>query len=358
MMRWQLLLGFLGLAFVAQQADAGLLGRERFRRVNMKLHGQVLDFTNNHGCDNRLWSPALCQRRDVYVYLPPGYTPEKKYPLGIFLHGATQDEQFFLEQPLELFDKAIACGELPPVVLVAPDGSIMGRPSLFNSASWWANSRAGNFEDYLMHDVWNFVMENFSIHPEREAHALFGVSMGGCGAYAHAMKYKDRIKICAGFMPALNLRWVDCHGRYNSRFDPDCWGWREEASPLEIIGRPGWGLLKIRYCNLFGPACGRFGAESIAELSRINPIEIMERVNLQDKELDLYVAYGGKDEFSMDAQVDSFLYLAKQRGVTVAVDFDPQGRHDVTSGVRQFAAALRWVGPLVARYDGKLQVSP
>ena len=143
---------------------------------------------------------------------------------------------------------------------------------------------------------------------------------------------------------------MDCHGKYERKFDPDCWGWREEACPLEVIGRPGFGLVKIRYCTIFGPACGRFGPESIAELSRINPVEIMERVNLKDKELDLYVAYGGKDEFHMDAQVESFLTVAQQRGVSVAVDYDPRGRHNVASGVRHFAAAIRWVAPLMARY--------
>ena len=132
----------------------------------MKLHGQVLDFTHNHGADNRIYSPALCQFRDVYVYLPPGYSPDKKYPMGIFLHGNNQDEQFFLMKPVQLFDEAIACGKLPPVIVVAPDGSIQGRPSFFNSSSCYANTRAGNFEDYLMCDVWNFVMENFSVRPE------------------------------------------------------------------------------------------------------------------------------------------------------------------------------------------------
>src|ERR1700677_78320 len=82
--RW-LLLGFLGLTLVAHDAAAaGIVSQykqHRFNRVNMKLHGQVLDFTNNHGSDNRIWSPALCQRRDLYVYLPPGYNPAKKYPL-------------------------------------------------------------------------------------------------------------------------------------------------------------------------------------------------------------------------------------------------------------------------------------
>ena len=70
--------------------------------------------------------PRPCEKRDLYVYLPPGYTPDKKYPLGIFLHGNSQDEQFFITKPVQLFDEAIACGKLPPVIVVAPDGSIPG----------------------------------------------------------------------------------------------------------------------------------------------------------------------------------------------------------------------------------------
>src|ERR1700722_12022592 len=142
--RW--LLGFLGLLLVSDADGAELFGRFKFRRVNMKLHGQVLDFTHNHGRDNRIWSRALGERRDLYVYLPPGYSPDRQYPIGIFLHGSNQDERLFLKEPVQLFDQAMACGELPPVILVAPDGSLMGRSSFFNSASWWANSRAGNFE--------------------------------------------------------------------------------------------------------------------------------------------------------------------------------------------------------------------
>jgi hypothetical protein len=49
-------------------------------------------------------------------------------------------------------------------------------------------------------------------------------------------------------------------------------------------------------------------------------------------------------------QVESFLYRAKERGVTIAVAFDPQGRHDVKSGGKLFPDAARWVAPLVAPY--------
>src|SRR5262249_49870676 len=38
-------------------------------RLNAELKGHVVDFTHNHGVDNRMWSPALGKKRDMYVYL-------------------------------------------------------------------------------------------------------------------------------------------------------------------------------------------------------------------------------------------------------------------------------------------------
>ena len=327
---------------------ASLGKRNRLEHLNDRLHGQVLDFTHNHGADRRIWSAALCAKRDLYIYLPPGFDPTKQYPLGIYLHGATQDEQFFIKGIAQGFDQAIVEGKLPPFIVAVPDGSLLGRPSFFQIASFFANTNAGRFEDYLMEDVWNFVVANFPIRPEREAHALIGASMGGSAAFAQAIKHRDKVKIAIALMPALNLRWVDCHDRYWQPFDPCCWGWRTKLRPCEIIGRPD-DLIKIRFRNLFCPLIG-YGPDAMAKLSAFNPIELMEQYDLRDGELDLFVGYGGLDEFNMAAQVESFLYRAKERGVTVGVTFDPEGHHDVESGRRLFPAALKWVAPLVAPY--------
>jgi S-formylglutathione hydrolase FrmB len=308
----------------------------------------VLDFTHNHGVDRRIWSAALCARRDLYVYVPPGYDPAKKYPLAIFLHGAGQDEQLFLKGLAKDFDQAIVQGKLPPLIVAAPDGSMVGRPSFFSLATFFANSDAGRYEDYLMEDVWDFLMKNFPIYPEREAHSLLGVSMGGSAAFTQAIKHKDKVKVALGFLPALNMRWVDCHDRYNAPFDPNCWGWRTKLRPFEVIGRPK-GIFVVRFHNLVGPLIGH-GPDAMAKLSSFNPIEVMDRYDLRPGELDLYVAYGGKDEFNIPAQVESFLFRAKERGLTVGVEFDPQGRHDAESGRRLFEGALRWVAPLMQPY--------
>lgn len=338
----------LGLLAPSAHAD-GLIFPSELDRVNRCLHGQIVDFTHNHGKDRRIWSEALCAKRDLYVYLPPNYDPAKKYPFAIFLHGAGQDEQFFAKSLAKDFDAAIVQGQLPPLILAVPDGSQRGRPSFLRIATFFANTDAGRYEDYVMEDVWNFMMKNFSICPEREAHTLIGASMGGTAAFTLAIKHKDRVKIALGFMPALNLRWVDCHDCYNAPFDPNCWGWRERAHPFEVIGRPK-GILKIRFHNLFGPLIGN-GPEAAAKLIRFNPIEVMDQYNLKPGELDLYIAYGGKDELNIMAQVESFLYRAKERGVTVGVDYDPNGRHNEASARKLFPAALRWAGPRMERYN-------
>ena len=95
-------------------AAAHLLPRPfELDRVNRGLHGKVVDHTNNHGRNAAIWSQALCERRDLYVYLPPCFDPAKQYPVIFWLHGFAQDENSFVNEIVEPIDKAIWCGKLP-----------------------------------------------------------------------------------------------------------------------------------------------------------------------------------------------------------------------------------------------------
>src|SRR5262245_40850261 len=194
--------------------------KKEIERLNRKLRGQLLDFTSNHGADRRIYSPALGVKRNLYLYLPPDYNPQNRYPLMIWMHGILQDDKAFLDYA-HFFDDAIAEGRLPPVIIAAPDGVIQGK-LLINGGSFYINSEAGRYGDYIVDDVYGFVCANFPVRPEREAHVLIGGSMGGFGAYHLAIKHKDRFAVAVGLMPALNLRYSDCHGRYFAPFDPNC----------------------------------------------------------------------------------------------------------------------------------------
>ena len=98
----------------------------------------------------------------------------------------------------------------------------------------------------------------------------------------------------------------------------------------------------------------------MAKLSQFNPIEMMDQYDPGEGDLNLYVAYGGKDEFNIMAQVESFLYRAKERGITVGVGYDPNGRHNPETGRKLLPAALEWAAPRVmpASSDAKARHSP
>lgn len=322
-----------------------------YRRVNRKLSGQVLDFTRNHGSDNRLYFPSLCQKRDMYVYLPPCFDPQKKYPLVFWLHGFAQDEMSFLEYVIQPLDRAMACGELPPAIICAPDGSVRGRACYFAAGTFWMDTPVGgNHEQFLMKDVWDFLHENFPIRPEREAHVLAGVSMGGGTAFAKGIKFQERIGVVIGIFPPLNTRWVGCDGRYFANFDPDCWGWRTDFSRgCEVIGR-FYGIFNVRMKNARNPLYGRNHPNIVELVASENPIELLDSYNLKEGTLSMLVCYGRRDQFNMDAQVESFLYVAKQKGLTVDVVYDPKGRHDARTALSFVPDVVRWLRPKLAPY--------
>src|SRR5262249_61079320 len=107
-------------------------------------------------------------------------------------------------------------------------------------------SRVGRFEDYVMHDVLSFTFSNFPIRPEREAHVAAGLSMGGYGAFVHAINHRETFGTVVGVFPPLNLRWLDQQGRYLAPSAPNNWGWRTPiTSPNQGIAQLYGGLLKI-----------------------------------------------------------------------------------------------------------------
>ncbi|MFN4259104.1 MAG: alpha/beta hydrolase [Gemmataceae bacterium] len=347
---YSIIVGIVLLAGAVSEARAGKFdGPTYLHCLNQRLAGYVVDYTNNHGCDRRFWSPSLCKPRDVYVYLPPGFDPEHRYPVMFWFHGIGQDEHAFIDRLVELFDQAIVRGELPPLIIVAPDGSIDGRASMLYAGSFYLNSKAGRFEDYIICDLWPFILQNYPIRPEREAHVLAGASMGGFAAYNLGIKYRECFSITIGIFPPLNLRWQDCKGRYRGNFDPCCWGWMDKLKPLQPIARFCGGLITLRMKHITGPLFGnRQGA--VNEISQENPIEMLEAYNVCPGQLAMYIGYGGKDEYNIDAQIDSFLYVARQRDLDIEVEFLPDGRHDTRTGVKLFPGVIHWLAPRLAPY--------
>ena len=78
------------------------------------------------------------------LYLPPDYESSRRsYPVVYLLHGYTDDDTGWIQfgEVNRYADKAIASGEIPPMIIVMPDGGV----------SWYINNYDGavKYEDFF-----------------------------------------------------------------------------------------------------------------------------------------------------------------------------------------------------------------
>src|SRR5260370_22322991 len=96
-------------------------------------------------------------------------------------------------------------------------------------------------------------------------------------------------------------------------FDPEQQGIREALSrPLKLVGRY-YGVIVIRMKRLLDPIYDRRDPDAIHRLARENPIEMLDLYDVKEGQLSMFIGYGGGDQFNITAQVDSFLYPAKEK---------------------------------------------
>ncbi len=312
------------------------------------LAGTLLDYTDDHGCDRRLYSPSLCEKRDLYVYLPPGYDPEQQYPIMIWLHGALQDEQDFLTI-LKPLDRGMACGEVPRMIMAAPDGSLTGDPGFFTAGSFFLNSAAGRFQDYILGDVWGFVQQHFPIRPERQAHILAGASMGGFGVFNLGFKARTHFGGLVGIFPAINVRYDDRNGGYFANFNPRTFRFREEVSLCMPVAR--FGPITVRQSNLIRPLFISRDQRAIrGVLADENPTEMLNTYQIQPNEFAIFLAYGCRDQFNIDAQVESFIHFARRRGILSTLVVAPRGAHNTKTGLSFYPGLACWLRQHLTAY--------
>ena len=315
-----------------------------YNRATRNLAGTVVDYTHNNRHDNRIWSESLCEKRDLYVYLPPGYDKNKSYPLFIWMHGFTQDENTFLDYVVKRFDCAISQGVIPPMIVIAPDGSIGKNWKIVPPGSFFINSKAGKFEDYLMKDVLGFVTQNYLVSPHRRDHALGGTSMGGAAAYHLGMKHQQFFKNIAGIYPPLNIRYQDKHGRFMGNYDPMFRELRDDFSRGSMTVGRFFGIIYIKVDHVLGELFDYRSPDVIKEIAAMNPIEMIDYYKVDKADLSFFLAYGGKDQFNLDAQAESFLDRAREKNLDITVRYDPKGRHDTPTAIRFLPELLEWLG--------------
>lgn len=152
-------------------------------------------------------SKTVGTKRKMQVYLPPGYSNEKKYPVLYLLHGIGGDESEWLRlgQPDVLLDNLIADGRAVPMIVVMPNGRAQKNDraggDVFASAPAFAT-----FEHDLLDDVIPAIESRYSTHTAREHRALAGLSMGGGQSLNFGLAHLDTFAWIGGFSSAPNTK--------------------------------------------------------------------------------------------------------------------------------------------------------
>ena len=126
---------------------------------------------------HRVESKALGQSMAVNVYLPPGYRPGEELPVLWLLHGGDMDaDQWFKTAHIERYlDRLLAARAVHPFVIVMPSA---GQPA-YDGAS----------DRFLSAELPEWLAATYGLHPEKGRAALAGMSAGGYGTVALAIRH-------------------------------------------------------------------------------------------------------------------------------------------------------------------------
>jgi enterochelin esterase-like enzyme len=131
-------------------------------------------------------SVSLRGREMTYaVYTPPGFAPDERLPIVVFLHGGGDDAASFDRAGLSTrLDEATLAGRIPRVVIALPQGDL----------GFWTDWYDGSarYESWVLEEVLPRVAHDFHtlVCPE-DCHVM-GVSMGGSGTLRFALRHPER----------------------------------------------------------------------------------------------------------------------------------------------------------------------
>lgn len=148
-------------------------------------------------------------KRKAHIYLPPGYTPDRKYPVLYLLHGIGGDENEWLHvaAPNTILDNLIADGKAVPMIVVLPNGRALpddraiGNPFTPEKVVGFAK-----FEGDLFGCLMPAVEATYSTLTDRDHRALAGLSMGGGQTLNFGLSHLDKFAWLGAFSSAPNTK--------------------------------------------------------------------------------------------------------------------------------------------------------
>jgi enterochelin esterase-like enzyme len=153
-------------------------------------------------------SKTVGTRRKMIVYLPPGYSAERKHPVLYLLHGIGGNEYEWTGycHADVILDNLIADGKAAPMIVVMPNGRAQKDDRAPQGNIYAAAPAFAVFERDLLDDVIPAVESRYGVLQDREHRALAGLSMGGGQTLNIGLAHTDVFAWLGAFSPAPNTK--------------------------------------------------------------------------------------------------------------------------------------------------------
>jgi enterochelin esterase family protein len=248
-------------------------------------------------------TPAGVSTLPYRVFLPPGYPGGAPYPTLYFLHDYFGDSGILWKQGvIAVLEKRMSAGELPPMVIVAPEGD----------TGYWSDYSDGsrNYESWVTGALREEIERRYAVRRDRGGRALTGVSMGGFGAVKAALR-RPGLYVAASSLSGALLK----------------------LDPASVAGYPFW--TRRQLARIFGPM-GDAGATYEA-----NDLRHLFAAASRATAPRLCLRAGTEDKYDLARLAEDLAAFARERGLDVQTVFEPGG-HDWRYWRRSAVDLVAW----------------
>ncbi|AHM61142.1 carbohydrate esterase [Flammeovirgaceae bacterium 311] len=146
-------------------------------------------------------SPNLKGRGDICVFVPPGIRVDQTLPVVLLLHGVYGSAwSWALKAGVHLqASEMIERKEIPPMIIAMPSDGLWGDGSAYLPHNGY------NFEQWIVTDVVDAMVENIPGATRESPLFIAGLSMGGFGALRIGAKYGSRFSGISGLSSITGL---------------------------------------------------------------------------------------------------------------------------------------------------------
>ena len=126
---------------------------------------------------HKYYSTTQQVNRELYVYTPPGYNSNKKYPLLNLRHGGGDNETawYVVGDAANILDNLLAEEQIVPMIVVMTNGNVEKQ----TEGGAYGEEGIQIMADELFNDVLPLIEKEYKVYSDQKHRAIAGLSMGG-----------------------------------------------------------------------------------------------------------------------------------------------------------------------------------